>query len=71
MYSHEQIVTQRASISSSFATTQQRIALSNSILAEVVALGSTHVVTYGAAIHHAGAPFRALFFYDQARLNVS
>lgn len=62
MYSHGQIVTTHTGIRSSLATTQQCEALSKSILAQVVALGSAHVVTYGAAIHRAGDPFRSLFF---------
>lgn len=62
MYSHGQIGTTHDGIRSSFATTQQSVALGHSILAQVVALGSAHVVTYGAAIHRTGQPFRSLFY---------
>jgi len=62
MYSHEQFVTKHADIRSSLATAQQHVAFSDCILAQVVALGSAHVMTYGTAIHRAGEPFRSLFF---------
>ncbi len=62
MYSHGQIITEHADIRSSLATTQHPLAFSNSVLAQVVALGSAHIVSYGTAIHRAGEPFHSLFF---------
>ena len=62
MYSHAQIATLQTGTRSSFTTTQQSAASSNSVLAQVVALGSAHLVTYGTAIHRAGEPFHSLFF---------
>ena len=62
MYSHGQIITKHADIRSSLATTQHPLAFSNSVLAQVVALGSAHIVSYGTAIHRAGEPFHSLFF---------
>lgn len=62
MYSHGQIITKHADIRSSLAPTQHPLAFSNSVLAQVVALGSAHIVSYGTAIHRAGEPFHSLFF---------
>jgi CRP/FNR family transcriptional regulator, anaerobic regulatory protein len=62
MYSHRQTATLHTGIRSPLATMQQSMASSHSILAQVVALGSAHVVTYGTAIHRAGEPFHSLFF---------
>ena len=62
MYSHGQIITKHVDIRSSLATTQHPLAFSNSVLAQVVALGSAHIVSYGTSIHRAGEPFHSLFF---------